>query len=327
MRPTGSLLTQRSSVRVEGTRAPVGHVGPAMRGSRDGRGRVRRAVLALVVALVLAACSSGDGDGDGGGGASRSPEPQRRRPEIPTEGDTVVLQFTTGGGIAGPCCDRWVVPEMTVYGDGRVVIADGGAGPVPAVRQATVDPADLADLFADAAEADLLDEPAPPTGTLCCDLSETVVVLTDATATHDLSVVGLGAEDNANADLTDDERAAREAIVDLRRQLEGLAEAGDARGPYVAHELAVYVFAGEVGPDVEPPPPWPLDYSLDQGGTPIDPDGRCFTLTTGSDTVLAAAAAREAGGEVADATTLWTSAGRTWHVLLRPLLPHEHGCP
>ena len=202
-------------------------------------------MLALVMALVLAACSSNDGDG--GGGASRSPEPQSPRPEIPTEPDTVVLQFTTGGGIAGPCCDRWVVPEMTVYGDGRVVIADGGAGPVPAVRQATVDPADLADLVADAAEADLLDEPAPPTGTLCCDLSETVVVLTDATATHDLSVVGLGAEDNANADLTDDERAAREAIIDLRRQLEGLAEAGAGQGPYVADELAVYVFAARSG--------------------------------------------------------------------------------
>jgi hypothetical protein len=290
------------------------------------------------MAVVLTACSSGGDDDD----VSRSPEPQSRRreipevpevpeipeiPEIPEDGDTVVVQFSSGGGIAGPCCDRWVVPEMTAYGDGRVVIAEGGAGPVPTLHQATVDPTDIADLFAGAAEAGLLDDPAPATGTLCCDMSETDVVLTDATATHEVSVVGLGAEDDANTDLTDDERAVREAIIDLRRQLEGLAEAGDAPGPYVADELAVYVFAGEVGPDVEPPPAWPLDDPLAQGGTPIDSGGRCFTLTTGSDTVLAAAAAREAGGAVGDATTLWTSAGRTWHVILRPLLPHEHGCP
>jgi hypothetical protein len=208
-----------------------------------------------------------------------------------------------------------------------VVTVDAGGGQVPTLRQTTVDPADLAEVFADAAESGLLDDPAPDTGTLCCDLGDTNVVLTDAAATHELSVVGLGGEDNANADLTADEREAREEIIDLRGRLDSLAEQGDDQGPYAADELAVYAFPGEVGPDAEPPPPWPLGDSLAEGGTPIDPDGRCLHLTTDSETVLAAAAARDASSTPDDATTLWTSAGQIWHVILRPLLPHEHTCP
>jgi hypothetical protein len=192
---------------------------------------------------------------------------------------------------------------------------------VPSVREATVSRAELTDLFADAADAGLLDDPAPDTGgPICCDMGDTNVVLTDATTIHELSASGLEAEDSAN--LTAAQRDVRQAIIDLRSRLETLAEESDDE--YTPAELAVYVFEGGAAPGVEPPP-WPLDDPLAEGGTPIEPDGRCLHITTDSDTVWAAVQDRDRSPQAA--STIWRSAGRTWHVIVRPLLPHEHGCP
>jgi hypothetical protein len=276
------------------------------------------------VAVVLAAC--GDGGSTSSADRGREPGSPNARLELPQDGDVAVVQLATGGGISGPCCEPWSVPEMTVYADGRVVVVDNGAGPVPSLRQVTVEPAKVADLLAHAAEAGLLGDPPPDTGVLCCDLGYTNVTLTDATATHTLSITGLGSEDNANADLTADERDVREAVVDLRDGLENLVREADGT-PYVPNELAVYVFAGDESTDGEAPPPWPLPDSLAAGGTPIEPDGRCIHLTTESATVLAAAAARDASGSGDGPATSWSSAGRAWQVTLRPLLPDEHDCP
>lgn len=245
-------------------------------------------ILLAAIGLGLVACGGDDDD-------MSSPE----------NSDAVVAQFSSGGGIAGPCCDPWVVPELTVYGDGRVLVIGDSGG----LRQAKVSPTDVAALLADAAEAGLLDQPTPDTGTLCCDLGDTVVALTDAKGTHRFSVVGLGGEENANADLTAGQRAVRQAIVDLRSGLDRLVRESNDVGDYAPEELAAYVSpADDAGPGVETPP-WPLPGSLAEG---------CLHITTGVDKVL------DAG---ADAPTTWSSAGRTWRVILRPLLPHEHDCP
>jgi hypothetical protein len=45
-----------------------------------------------------------------------------------------------------------------------------------------------------------------------------------------------------------------------------------------------------------------------------------FHITTGSDMVLAAAAAQD------DASTMWASGGQTWSVIMRLPAPHELGC-
>jgi hypothetical protein len=254
---------------------------------------MRASVLFVVMALGLVACGGDDDD-------TTSPPPEV--PDIPDDSDAVVAQFTSGGGIAGPCCDPWVLPELTVYGDGRALVAGDQV-----VRQANVSPTEVAALFADAAEAGLLDDDPPDAGTLCCDLGDTIVVLADETGTHQVSVVGLGAEGNANADLTTEQRSLRQAVLDLHSGLDRLVQESDDVDDYTPTELAAYVFPGEAGPGVEVPP-WPLAGSLAEG---------CLHITTGVDKVLDAAA---------DGTT-WMSASRPWHVILRPLLPHEHTCP
>ena len=139
--------------------------------------------------------------------------------QLPEDGDTIVAQFTTGGGLTGPCCPPGTIPEVTAYADGRIVVADPDTG----TRQVTADPVAIADLLSDARNAGLLGDVVPDTGTLCCDLAYTEVVLADRTATQQLEVVGLDDEFNDSPDLTPQQRAVRQALNDLRDGLEALA--------------------------------------------------------------------------------------------------------
>ena len=139
--------------------------------------------------------------------------------QLPEDGDTIVAQFTTGGGLTGPCCPPGTIPEVTAYADGRIVVADPDTG----TRQVTADPGAIADLLGDARNAGLLGDVVPDTGTLCCDLAYTEVVLADRTATQQLEVVGLDDEFNDSPDLTPQQRAVRQALNDLRDGLEALA--------------------------------------------------------------------------------------------------------
>jgi hypothetical protein len=76
------------------------------------------------------------------------------------------------------------------------------------------------------------------------------------------------------------------------------------------------------GPDPRWPAPevlpWP---GADLPGPRVAPGASC-ALTTGD-----AAVAVLAAGRTATVATQWTTSdGRVWQVLLRPLLPSEHGC-
>ncbi len=242
--------------------------------------------------------------------------PPTSRHDIPAGGEDIAIQFSSGGGLSGPCCAAPEVPGVTVYGDGSVVFTEGTVGTLPGMRQATLDRGDVVALVDQAREAGLLGQ--PDTGTFCCDFGYTRVVIGYGGTTHELSVVGLGHEDVANARLTDAQLRNRHNVAELRDRLSDLVgKSGDQRG-YAPAELAVYV--RPAGSDATgEPTPWPLDTSLAEGGTPTTGDGRCLHVTDGSRAVVAAARKAE--------TNDWSSAGQVWWVVVRPLLPHEHGCP
>jgi hypothetical protein len=272
---------------------PVGRPGPRRRA---------RAVAVLVPTLLAAALAACGGD-------DRPTAP----PDLPAGSDAVVIQFSTGGGITGPCCPPWNVPDLTAYGDGRVVVVDT-AGVVPALRQATVSRSDLAELLAGAERAGLLAAPPPDTGTLCCDFGSTKVVIADATATRELQVVGLGHEDNVTSELSDRQLRTRSAVAALRSGLAALVEqAGTAE--FRPAGMAAYVSASTA--DGAEPGLWPLDQALAETGA----DNGCLLLTDQRDVDAVIAATEANPGQV------WSSAGQNWLVLVRPLLPHERGCP
>jgi len=261
---------------------------------------LRIIVLHLVTAAAVAACAGSEGP---------SADPHA----FPADPEAIVVQFQPGGGLAGPCCEPWAVPDITAYGDGRVVVRGPNVGRLPGLRQATIDEADLAQLLADARGAGLLGpEPVDP-GVVCCDMAYTSVVIADAATAQEFVVMGLDAPDR---DLTQRQIRTRQAISDLRARLFALAERDAGGSEYVPDELVAYVRAPLA--DAANATPWPLEEPrLD---APIGDDPRCFHIAAGDDVGTLVRAAQQSPGDN------WTADGREWTVLVRPLLPHEHGC-
>jgi hypothetical protein len=276
-----------------------------------------RSIRIVVFTTALLAAIGVVGCAEAGVPVSRDEQmpPTTTRLDIPTGSEEIVIQFSSGGGLSGPCCAPWEVPEITLYGAGRVVFTEGIVGMLPGMRQGTLDRGDVVGLLDEARTAGLLDD--PDTGTLCCDLGYTRVVLGHDGERHELSVVGLGQEGNDNAELTHEQLRIRNSIGQLHKRLKDLANASKKYGGYAPAELAVYV-APSSSPSMAEPTPWPLDVPLTEGGTPTTGDRRCLHITDGSRSVVAAA--RKAK------TPDWISAGRIWWVSVRPLLPHEHSC-
>jgi hypothetical protein len=139
-------------------------------------------------------------------------------------------------------------------------------------------------------------------------------VIADATATRELQVVGLGHEDNVTSELSDRQLRTRSAVAALRSGLAALVEqAGTAE--FRPAGMAAYVSASTA--DGAEPGLWPLDQALAETGA----DNGCLLLTDQRDVDAVIAATDANPGQV------WSSAGQNWLVLVRPLLPHERGCP
>lgn len=78
-------------------------------------GKYERLMIASTVLLILGAAPAGCGDGDSIGHPSGQNE--------------LVLQVTTGGGLVPIDYDLTLVPEFSLYGDGRLIVP----GPVMAI--------------------------------------------------------------------------------------------------------------------------------------------------------------------------------------------------
>ena len=145
-------------------------------------------------------------------------------------------------------------------------------------------------------------------------MAYTNVVIADAAMAHEFVVMGLGAQ---GRDLTQQQIRTRQAISDLRARLFALAEKDAGGGEYVPDELVTYVRAPFAG--ASNATPWPLDEPRLEA--PIGNDPRCFHIAAGEDvgTLLRAAQLSPSDN--------WTADGREWTAVVRPLLPHEHGCP
>lgn len=261
---------------------------------------ITRLVLAPIVASGFSA---------GAAGATAAPA---------ESDDDIVIQFTTGGGITGPCCDFWDLPEITVYADGGAVLANYGEAQLPEITVATLTNSVVKELLADAADAGLLDAKPPDTGALCCDLAYTRVVLDDGSRSTEFQVTGLGLEQEGD-ELTEAQREVRGAVLDLRDRLRMLVLEEDTAAEYVPKELALLVAPPRDEP-VGQPPAWPLDEPLADGLLVGPGNARCVFVTGDDVQVVLDAAGRSE-------TAVWTSGGEPWTVFVRPLLPAEHRCP
>jgi hypothetical protein len=307
-----------------------------------------RATAALAaILLTVAACAAG-------GGARVTPTPRGAQPsaspgatDAPGPSATIahlsgatdlVLRIDTGGGLVPPGFFLAHLPDISVYGGGRIVtqgpVDEVYPGPaLPDLRVTRVSEAGIQRILAAAREAGLLgpDATYPYPGIM--DAPTTTFVVGADGATHTTSAYALGIGQDA-VGITPEEAAARVRLVAFSGQFGDLqawlgSDVVAAEAPYVFDAVRMLITPGEpttTGTDNTPTVvDWPLAEPLATSGTPLDgvgqPGMRCM-LVTGDDlaTVLPLL-------EAANQRTYLRSAGATWAMSLRPLLPDEAGCP
>lgn len=285
--------------------------------------KIRLSVV-LLLALLLAACGSAAEDGD------------LDRPDYPKGANDLVFSISNEGGFVPVEFNLTRLPDLAVYGDGRVIsqgpqilIFPGPALPNLLVRRLT--PEGLDSLVGKAATAGLTgpDRSFRAAADRVTDLPDTVFRLVTEEGEHTTSVYGFGSGEDLNAAEGTD-RASIQALHTLRDELtnlEATLPAGSV-GPeefYEMSELRVFVSSPPVAEEglEQTPAVWPLAQPLTEFGAPVQPEGfRCGTVA-GEDLVAVLEVVNQA-----NQLTPWAdSAGLEYGLSFRPLLPDETGCP
>jgi hypothetical protein len=247
--------------------------------------------------------------------------------------DEVALRVTHAGGFVAPQSIPSRVPALSIYGDGRVITE----GPVPAIypgpalpnlQQSRISTADVDALVSRAVKAGVgagtdLGQPG------VADAATTRFVVNTEAGLKRTDAYALEMPDDGGM-LTDAQKAARKKLSDLLAALQDLpktlgqgavTEEGGYQAKVVAGIATPYTQQPENVVEIDPPAPvvWPgpalpgarLNQAVEVG---------CVAATGDQGRAVLAAAGK------ANAMTPWSSAGKKWSVLLRPLLPDESGC-
>lgn len=236
------------------------------------------------------------------------------------DADEVVLRVAHTGGFVPPQVLVSRLPTVTIYGDGRMITE----GPVPAiypgpalpnVQVSTLSPAAVDGLLARGEKAlgGSPDLGQPP----IADAPNTRFTVRSAGKLTELEVYALA---EAGTGLTAAQQANRKAVQDFLNEVTGAVGASEQYEAAAVAAVATPYVAG-TEPGLEPPAPiaWPgpalpgesLGDGLELG---------CVVASGDQARAVLGAAAK------ANANTPWTSGGKTWSVVLRPLLPDEAGC-
>jgi hypothetical protein len=258
---------------------------------------MRRIALLAAAALALAAC----------GGTSRS---DRGGPH------TAVVRVATKGGFAAEAAQGGDVPQVSVYGDGRVIVVGPTTlefpGPaLPNLQEFRVTGDGLGQIIDEARNAGLLDDPPPDYGDAgITDQPTTTVTVRLDGRTRRVNVSALNFSDG----VSDAQRENREQLVNF---IELVGDSGALLPVVVPHSerryepAALAVLARPSDSTEGDPRAWPLG---DLAGTD------CTVYTAGDlATVLDAARDAREGDP-------WISAGGTYELAFRPLLPDERSC-
>ncbi|MEZ5381919.1 MAG: hypothetical protein R2754_09005 [Microthrixaceae bacterium] len=300
------------------------------------------AVAAGLVAVVLAlsACSpevttTPEPDGVTTGGSSTS-TPPTSPPSMPptTSGgevlpaDQVVWQVDTGGGFVPYAFVANDVPEVTIYGDGRVFLAlaqratDAPVGPVPPPAQMVtgeIASNDLSDFLDEVAASGAIGDGVDYGTPQITDMPGTTVRFAPSGRTSEVNVYALG--EGFDDGLTGSQQRARRTLAGLIERSRRLA--GDT-SPWVPERVE----AIDIEPQATPDPggattDWPGPAFIDLFGT-INPGNpavgpRCAEVT-GDSAAQVFDAALDAGVPFVD------SKGDVRQVVVAALLPGEEPC-
>lgn len=301
------------------------------------RRRVRLTAVLVAGAFVLGACgrlTGGGGDGTGPGGSTGGPGIDH-----PTGSDELVLRVELRGGFVPFEYTLTRVPSWSLYGDGRVIVEGpqiqiypGPALPNLLVFRLTEEGVQA--VLAAAKRAGLMERDAAYPDPCIVDVPTTVFTTTAEGRTTVVSADALGMGPSSCPGVDDEARARLQAfwskLTDLFwSKLTDLASwlpegSVGPEEPYVADGIRIYVRPYRGEPDLaQEPVTWPLETPLADFGKPVENAGepmRCGVVT-GADL-----ATLRPLFERANQLTPWESEGDRYGLLLRPLLPDEHGC-
>jgi hypothetical protein len=283
-----------------------------------------RAIVAATLVTVAAGCADGSSATPGGGGV-----------EHPTGAEQIVLRIETGGGFTSPDYQLRLIPEFNLYGDGSLVTPGPQIEiyPPPALPAVQVQPVseDGVQAILQAAIDAGVDSGRDMTdmgSTMVADAATTTFTISVNGTTNSFGVYALGMLDGRCPDgMSTQECDARTTLTSFVRQLGDLqawlpAGSLGETTPYEPSGSRVYV--GDVRRDADlqqPTVAWPLDPPLDSFGELAVARYRCGVVTGSewSDTLQPLAAGT-------NELTPWTSAGSSYGLVFRPLLPDETGC-
>ena len=285
----------------------------------------------LSLAVLLAACSGAAGQPAGGGsspGANASDGVGTATPSVnpdaidhPTGPTDIVLRVGEEGGFMMMEAVMSRVPMFTLYGDGRVVIAQfpdasGQAGinglPQQVLRETHFTEDQVQDLLKFALVDGQLGIAKESFPILVMDVPDTVIQLHAGGVDKTVRVAGLGMDPQPGPDA-----AVLKSLAELVARIQSISADQD----YAATASIAILNATEPAPGVTAQPwPWPDTAPSDfTQPKPNDPFG--FTSH-----VLSAAEADAIGIAPGDWTAPMTLAGpdgKTYVVIVRPALPEE----
>lgn len=278
--------------------------------------------LAAVTLFLLSACARVDGTGAGAAGPSGSASAPAT-----SDPDALVLRIERAGGIIAPDQQIGRMPAVSVYADGRVItpgpapaIYPGAALPNLLVQQA--DPAVVRQLVDKAVAAEVgsgtdLGQPG------VADAPTTRITVATGSGTRSVSAVALTEASPDDPRLTPAQRDARAKLAAFVQQVQDLSA---ATGMPPAQTYVPAAIAGLVRP-----------YTRPQDGLPTQPAGLTWPgpalpgepISGNQSCVVASGEQARAvwtAARTAKSITPWTSGGKQWTVVFRPLLPDETGC-
>jgi hypothetical protein len=285
---------------------------------------VTRIVAAAAVAVMAVGCAN-PSPGSGGSDGPVS---------YPTSSDALVLRIDTSGGFVAPNVTEGQIPGFSMFGDGRVITlgAHTEIYPQPALPSVLVQTVDAAGIQAilraglgaglgrDASFTDL--------GSVgIADAPTTTFTLAANGAVHTVRVYALGQVPRGSGSMPKAEADARRALQAFAAQVADLSTflpngSLSAARPFVPSAMRVFVsrYRAQQGL-TEPPIAWPGRTGLASFGEPGPLAGTRCGVVSGTDLAALLPLARRA-----DQLTPWTSQGRRWALVLRPLLPDGSGC-
>ncbi|MEZ5181164.1 MAG: hypothetical protein R2702_04710 [Acidimicrobiales bacterium] len=296
-------------------------------------GALALAVAALVATLVLAGCGAGsDGarvaSGDGGATTTAAPTvPDPGEGDEVLDADQIVFQAQTGGGFVPMQAAATELPEVTVYGDGRVLVTeprdDRPFDVSPRLLLAIAPDGAVRSLLADAEGSGLFAGDVDFGQPMATDLPTTTVTLHGTGPAATVSAYALGFTQAPGGGITDEQAERRAALRDLIDAARALGEDGDAWTPdrvrATLFDPASVQREGTIATAPWPGPP----FTSFPAPAPEGAVARCLVIE-GDDaaTVWSAASARD--------SSWWTDPDDPAverQIVVVPVLPGTEGCP